>query len=101
MPLPAALQCAPESLSYEGEAGLRAGGDGIAMCGRLSTLSRVPLDGNQLDLAVFWQQWLTWQAKPAEKSVGVSRRAGAWVCHPDAFAGRSAGGLRRWYSAEV
>lgn len=60
----------------------------------------VPLDGNQLDLAVFWQQWLTWQVKPAER---------AWAFH-DALARGFATlmrlqaeerGLRRWYSAEV
>ncbi|HCB1918014.1 TPA: carbamoyltransferase HypF [Citrobacter braakii] len=71
----AALQCAPESLSYEGEAACAL--EAMAsQCAGVEHPVTVPLDGNQLDLAVFWQQWLTWQAKPAER---------AWAFH-DALA---------------
>ncbi|ENM1948625.1 carbamoyltransferase HypF [Citrobacter braakii] len=71
----AALQCAPESLSYEGEAACAL--EAMAsQCAGVEHPVTVPLDGNQLDLAVFWQQWLTWQSKPAER---------AWAFH-DALA---------------
>lgn len=71
----AALQCAPESLSYEGEAACAL--EAMAsQCAGVEHPVTVPLDGNQLNLAVFWQQWLTWQAKPAER---------AWAFH-DALA---------------
>lgn len=71
----AVLQCAPESLSYEGEAACAL--EAMAsQCAGVEHPVTVPLDGNQLDLAVFWQQWLTWQAKPAER---------AWAFH-DALA---------------
>ncbi|HAU5678226.1 carbamoyltransferase HypF [Citrobacter europaeus] len=71
----AALQCAPDSLSYEGEAACAL--EALAsQCDDVDHPVTVPLDGNELDLAVFWQQWLNWQAKPAER---------AWAFH-DALA---------------
>ncbi|VEC15651.1 hydrogenase maturation protein hypF [Citrobacter portucalensis] len=71
----AALQCAPESLSYEGEAACAL--EAMAsQCDGVDHPVTVPLDDTQLDLAVFWQQWLNWQAKPAER---------AWAFH-DALA---------------
>ncbi|CAB5537165.1 Carbamoyltransferase hypF [Citrobacter youngae] len=71
----AALHCAPESLSYEGEAACAL--EALAsQCAGVDHPVTVPLNGNQLDLAVFWQQWLTWQTAPAER---------AWAFH-DALA---------------
>ncbi|MBE0003967.1 carbamoyltransferase HypF [Citrobacter freundii] len=71
----AALHCAPESLSYEGEAACAL--EALAsQCAGVDHPVTVPLNGNQLDLAIFWQQWLTWQTDPAER---------AWAFH-DALA---------------
>ncbi|HGH5414564.1 TPA: carbamoyltransferase HypF [Citrobacter freundii] len=71
----AALHCAPESLSYEGEAACAL--EALAsQCAGVDHPVTVPLKGNQLDLAIFWQQWLTWQTAPAER---------AWAFH-DALA---------------
>ena len=71
----AALHCAPESLSYEGEAACAL--EALAsQCAGVDHPVTVPLNGNQLDLAIFWQQWLTWQTAPAER---------AWAFH-DALA---------------
>lgn len=71
----AALHCAPESLSYEGEAACAL--EALAsQCAGVDHPVTVPLNGNQLDLAIFWQQWLIWQTDPAER---------AWAFH-DALA---------------
>lgn len=70
-----ALDCAPLQLSYEGEAACRL--EALAMRGADVTHPvTLPLDGNQLDLATFWPQWLAWQAPAAQR---------AWVFH-DALA---------------
>jgi len=70
-----ALDCAPLQLSYEGEAACRL--EALAMRGADVTHPvTLPLKGNQLDLATFWQQWLAWQAPAAQR---------AWAFH-DALA---------------
>ncbi|QRG80064.1 carbamoyltransferase HypF [Citrobacter sp. R56] len=67
----AALGCAPASLSYEGEAACML--EALAsQCQSIEHSVTMPLIGNQLDLATFWQQWLNWQATPAER---------AWAFH--------------------
>ena len=66
-----ALNCAPESLSYEGEAACTL--EALAsQCVGVKHPVTLPLTGNQLDLATFWSQWLNWQATPAER---------AWAFH--------------------
>lgn len=70
-----ALDCAPDALSYEGQAAclleaLARQSDG---CEHPLTL---PVQGNTLDLATFWQRWLSWPAVDADK---------AWAFH-DALA---------------
>lgn len=70
-----ALGCTPLALSYEGEAACRfealaAQSDG---CRHPVTL---PLVQGQLDLATFWQQWLSWRDSPGAR---------AWAFH-DALA---------------
>lgn len=70
-----ALDCAPESLSYEGEAACRLEAL-AASCSGVSHPVTLPWRGNALDLATFWRQWLRWQATPAQK---------AWAFH-DALA---------------
>lgn len=71
----AALQCAPQSLSYEGEAACAL--EALAsQCAGVEHPVTIPLNNNQLDLVVFWQQWLNWQATPPER---------AWAFH-DALA---------------
>lgn len=71
----AALQCAPTSLSYEGEAACAL--EALAsQCDGVEHPVTIPLQGNELDLAVFWQQWLNWQGAPAAR---------AWAFH-DALA---------------
>ncbi|MCL9673934.1 carbamoyltransferase HypF [Citrobacter sp. MNAZ 1397] len=70
-----ALDCAPLQLSYEGEAACRL--EVLAMGGEDVTHPvTLPLNGNTLDLATFWQQWLAWQAPAAQR---------AWAFH-DALA---------------
>ncbi|HFQ8225722.1 TPA: carbamoyltransferase HypF [Citrobacter freundii] len=71
----AALNCAPESLSYEGEAACTLEAQ-ASQCAGVKHPVTLPLSGNQLDLATFWSQWLNWQATPAER---------AWAFH-DALA---------------
>ncbi|WP_336219799.1 carbamoyltransferase HypF [Citrobacter amalonaticus] len=67
----AALNCAPQSLSYEGEAACAL--EALASrCEGVQHPVTLPLTGNQLDLATFWSQWLNWQASPAER---------AWAFH--------------------
>ncbi|HDG7833526.1 TPA: carbamoyltransferase HypF [Klebsiella quasipneumoniae] len=70
-----ALDCAPESLSYEGEAACRLEAL-AASCSGVCHPVTLPWRGNALDLATFWRQWLRWQATPAQK---------AWAFH-DALA---------------
>lgn len=71
----AALRCAPASLSYEGEAACAL--EALAsQCANVEHPVTMPLNGAQLDVAVFWQQWLNWQAAPAQR---------AWAFH-DALA---------------
>jgi len=70
-----ALGCAPEQLSYEGEAACQL--EALAMRAE-SVIHPVsmPVTDNTLDLATFWAQWLPWQASP---------EARAWAFH-DALA---------------
>ncbi|EAA8663858.1 carbamoyltransferase HypF [Salmonella enterica] len=71
----AALRCAPASLSYEGEAACAL--EALAsQCANVEHSVTMPLNGAQLDVAVFWRQWLNWQAAPAQR---------AWAFH-DALA---------------
>ncbi|ECI3495183.1 carbamoyltransferase HypF [Salmonella enterica subsp. salamae] len=71
----AALRCAPASLSYEGEAACAL--EALAsQCANVEHPVTMPLNDAQLDVAVFWQQWLNWQAAPAQR---------AWAFH-DALA---------------
>ncbi|HCM1954042.1 TPA: carbamoyltransferase HypF [Salmonella enterica subsp. salamae serovar 9,46:z4,z24:z39:z42] len=71
----AALRCAPASLSYEGEAACAL--EALAsQCAGVEHPVTMPLNGAQLDVAVFWRQWLNWQAAPAQR---------AWAFH-DALA---------------
>ncbi|ECX6012487.1 carbamoyltransferase HypF, partial [Salmonella enterica subsp. enterica serovar Rubislaw] len=71
----AALCCAPASLSYEGEAACAL--EALAsQCANVEHPVTMPLNGAQLDVAVFWRQWLNWQATPAQR---------AWAFH-DALA---------------
>ncbi|CUW18825.1 Carbamoyltransferase HypF [Serratia grimesii] len=71
----AALGYAPAQQSWEGEAAsiFEALAHQSEPCPHPVTL---PLHGNQLDLSVFWQQWLGWQAPAAQQ---------AWAFH-DALA---------------
>ncbi len=71
----AALRCTPASLSYEGEAACAL--EALAsQCANVEHPVTMPLNGAQLDVAVFWRQWLNWQATPAQR---------AWAFH-DALA---------------
>ena len=79
----AALNCAPDSLSYEGEAACTL--EALAsQCASVAHPVTMPLLGNQLDLATFWLQWLNWQAAPVER---------AWAFH-DALASGFAAMMR-------
>lgn len=70
-----ALGCAPQTLSYEGEAACRL--EALATsCPGVTHPVTMPVREGQLDLATFWQTWLSWQATPAQK---------AWAFH-DALA---------------
>lgn len=73
----ATLGCAPEQQSWEGEAACRfeALAHQSGPCPHPVTL---PLQGNQLDLTHFWQQWLAWQAPPSQQ---------AWAFHDALAAG--------------
>lgn len=75
-----ALNCAPFTLSYEGEAACRL----EALAATCSGVTH-PLYCETFDLAQFWLQWLAWQASPAEK---------AWAFH-DALAQGMGAMLRR------
>ncbi|MGF7450070.1 carbamoyltransferase HypF, partial [Klebsiella michiganensis] len=70
-----ALECAPLTLSYEGEAACRLEAL-AATCEGVEHPVTLPWRDGKLDLATFWQQWLSWQASPAQK---------AWAFH-DALA---------------
>lgn len=71
----AASGCAPATLSYEGEAACAL--EALAsQCADVEHPVTMPLNGRYLNLAVFWQQWLNWQATPAQR---------AWAFH-DALA---------------
>ncbi len=70
-----ALGCAPLHLSYEGEAACQLEAL-AATSGAVTHPVTLPLRGRQLDLAVFWRQWLNWKASPAAR---------AWAFH-DALA---------------
>ncbi|HEY2451939.1 MAG TPA: carbamoyltransferase HypF [Scandinavium sp.] len=70
-----ALDCAPDTLSYEGEAACLL--EALARkSGSHSHPLTLPFQDNELNLRVFWQQWLAWSAPQAEK---------AWAFH-DALA---------------
>ncbi|MEZ2603370.1 carbamoyltransferase HypF [Kluyvera intermedia] len=66
-----AVGCAPDALSYEGEAACRLEAL-AATCNGVAHPVTMPVVDNQLDLASFWASWLRWQATPAEK---------AWAFH--------------------
>ncbi len=71
----ALLGCAPEQQHWEGEAACRL----EALAHRSAAADHpvtLPLKGDRLDLAVFWRQWLLWQAPAPER---------AWAFH-DALA---------------
>lgn len=75
----AVLGYAPDKLSWEGEAACRL----EALAQRVRNVEhpvtlplRHSIQGVQLDLAIFWQQWLDWPASPAAR---------AWAFH-DALA---------------
>jgi len=70
-----ALGCAPETLSYEGEAACRLEALAVRCPGVAHPLT-LPLHEGRLDLARFWPQLLDWQAEP---------QARAWAFH-DALA---------------
>lgn len=70
-----ALGCAPDSLSYEGEAACRLEAL-AASCRGVAHPVVIPVRDNQLDVAAFWQTWLGWRATAGEK---------AWAFH-DALA---------------
>ncbi|QNQ21647.1 carbamoyltransferase HypF [Kosakonia sp. SMBL-WEM22] len=70
-----ALGCAPEQLSYEGEAACQL----EALAAKAENVKhpvKMPLCGKRLDLATFWQTWLGWPAAPPAR---------AWAFH-DALA---------------
>ncbi|MGY5466441.1 carbamoyltransferase HypF [Citrobacter koseri] len=80
----AASGCAPDTLSYEGEAACAL--EALASrCNRVEHPVTMPVKNNQLDLATFWRQWLNWQAAPEER---------AWAFH-DALAHGFAALLRQ------
>lgn len=74
----AAIGCAPDRLSWEGEAACQL--EALARRGQCPHPVRLPLlhseKGVQLDLATFWRQWLAWRAPAAAR---------AWAFH-DALA---------------
>lgn len=70
-----ALDCAPETLSYEGQAACLL--ETLARTGeRAAHPLTLPFENNTLNFSAFWQQWLNWPAAGAEK---------AWAFH-DALA---------------
>lgn len=75
-----ALGCAPPQLSYEGEAACRLEAL-AARCADVAHPVTIGLRGQTLDLAGFWQQWLSWQASPPQR---------AWAFHDALAAGFAA-----------
>lgn len=64
-----ALGCAPEQLSWQGEAACRLESlarQALGIAHPVTVPLRHTSEGTFLDLACFWQQWLDWQASPAE-----------------------------------
>ncbi|WP_262033912.1 carbamoyltransferase HypF [Serratia liquefaciens] len=84
----AALGCAPERQSWEGEAAsiFEALANQSGSCSHPVTL---PRRAAQLDLGVLWRQWLAWQAPAAQR---------AWAFH-DALA-QGFAGLAKHFAAE-
>ncbi|OWF83051.1 carbamoyltransferase HypF [Yersinia frederiksenii] len=63
----AALNIVPHTISWEGEAACQL--EALAwQSARTVPPVTLPLRGNQLDLATFWQQWLAYDATPAERA---------------------------------
>jgi hydrogenase maturation protein HypF len=63
----AALSLSPAAISWEGEAACKL--EALAWrSGQKHHPISIPLRGNQLDLAAFWQQWLTYDATPADRA---------------------------------
>ncbi|TYG05102.1 carbamoyltransferase HypF [Klebsiella grimontii] len=83
-----ALGCAPLTLSYEGEAACRLE-TLAATCEGVDYPATLPWRDGKLDLATFWQRWLSWQASPAQK---------AWAFH-DALARGLAAMMRDYANA--
>lgn len=75
-----ALGCAPLQQSYEGEAACRLEALAASSQGVTHPIT-LPVCGRTLDLATFWQQWLGWQASPAQR---------AWAFHDALAAGFAA-----------
>jgi hydrogenase maturation protein HypF len=70
-----ALDCAPDTLSYEGQAACQL--EALARTGNSTEHPlTLPFENNTLNFRIFWQQWLSWPAVRAEK---------AWAFH-DALA---------------
>lgn len=70
-----ALDCAPDTLSYEGQAACLL--ETLAQHGAATEHPlTLPFHNNTLNLQIFWQQWLNWPAAVADK---------AWAFH-DALA---------------
>lgn len=63
----AALQIVPPQISWEGEAACQLEALAWQSSPHQPPVS-LPLLGNQLDLAAFWRQWLTYQAPPAQRA---------------------------------
>lgn len=63
----AALQIVPTQISWEGEAACQL--EALAHKGHHANPPvTLPLLGNQLDLATFWRQWLSYRASPAQRA---------------------------------
>lgn len=63
----AALNIVPQAISWEGEAACLL--EALALQSpRTVPPVTLPLRGHQLDLATFWQQWLAFDASPAERA---------------------------------
>ncbi|WP_213992764.1 carbamoyltransferase HypF [Sodalis sp. dw_96] len=68
----AALGLCPREISWEGEAACRL--EALAWQAVSPRMERIPVSmpllGNRLDLALFWRQWLAWQAEPHLRAYG-------------------------------
>ncbi|TKI05377.1 carbamoyltransferase HypF [Martelella alba] len=67
----AALGLCPNEISWEGEAACRLEAlawQAVKPAAPVDIPVTMPLRGNRLDLAVFWRQWLTWPAPPAQRA---------------------------------